>query len=47
MEFSDYRDINTGVKIPFAEKNGINGTPIEYKITSATANTGLTNETFK
>jgi hypothetical protein len=47
MEFDDYRDINTGVKIPFTEKNAINGEPIDYKIKSATANTGLPNDTFK
>jgi hypothetical protein len=47
MEFSDYRDINTGVKIPFDEKNAINGDPIEFKIKSATANTGLSDDTFK
>ncbi len=47
MEFDDYRDINTGVKIPFSEKNGINGTPILYKIKSATANTGLADDVFK
>ena len=47
MEFSDYKDLNTGVKIPFAEVNSISGTPINYKITSATANTGLTDDTFK
>ena len=47
MEFSNYQSINTGVKIPFAEKNSVNGNPIDFKITSATANTGLTDDTFK
>ncbi len=47
MEFGDYRDINTGVKIPFDETNSINGEPIGYKVTSATANTGLSDDTFK
>jgi hypothetical protein len=47
MEFDDYQGINTGVKIPFTEKNGINGTPITFKIKSATANTNLTDDTFK
>jgi hypothetical protein len=47
MEFSNYQSINTGVKIPFAEKNSVNGNPIDFKIASATANTGLTDDTFK
>jgi hypothetical protein len=47
MEFDDYREINTGVKIPFTEKNSINGEPIDYKIKSATANAGLSNDIFK
>jgi len=47
MEFKDYRDINTGIKIPFDETSSINGEPIEYKLSSATANTGLGNDTFK
>ena len=47
LEFSDYQDINTGVKIPFSDLNSINGAPITFKIKSATANTGLTNDSFK
>jgi len=47
MEFKDYRDINTGVKIPFDETSSINGEPIDYKISSATANTGLGDDIFK
>ena len=47
MEFSDYRDINTGVKIPFNETSSINGGPIDYKLSGATANTGLANDIFK
>ena len=47
MEFSNYQNVNTGIKIPFTELNGVNGAPVEYKITSATANTGLTNDNFK
>ncbi|MBS1503248.1 MAG: hypothetical protein JST32_14365, partial [Bacteroidetes bacterium] len=46
MEFSDYRDINTGVKIPFAEVNSIVGFPINYKVTSATANANIPGDTF-
>lgn len=47
MTFKDYRDINTGVKIPFSESNNIVGAPIVYKLTSATANTGLSDDIFK
>ncbi|MGZ3944632.1 MAG: M1 family metallopeptidase [Mucilaginibacter sp.] len=46
MEFSDYRDINTGIKIPFAEVNSIVGFPINYKVTGATANTNLSDDIF-
>jgi Peptidase family M1 domain len=47
IEFDNYQSINTGVKIPFAEKNTVNGNPIDFKITSATANTNLGDDTFK
>jgi hypothetical protein len=47
MEFKDYRDINTGVKIPFDETSSINGEPIDYKLSGATANTGLGDDIFK
>ncbi|BAU54136.1 M1 family metallopeptidase [Mucilaginibacter gotjawali] len=47
MEFKDYRNINTGVKIPFDETSSINGEPIDYKLSSATANTGLGDDIFK
>jgi hypothetical protein len=47
MEFSNYQNINTGIKIPFTELNSINGEPVEYKVKTATANTGLTNNVFK
>ncbi|MBS1528871.1 MAG: M1 family metallopeptidase [Bacteroidetes bacterium] len=46
MEFSDYRDINGGVKIPFAEVNALLGFPLNYKVTSATANTNLADDIF-
>jgi hypothetical protein len=46
MEFSDYRDISPGVKIPFAEVNSLVGFPINYKVTSATANTNVSDDTF-
>ncbi|HEY8931467.1 MAG TPA: M1 family metallopeptidase [Mucilaginibacter sp.] len=47
MEFSDYQNVNTGIKLPFTEMNSVNGTPIQFKVKSATVNTGLTNEAFK
>jgi len=47
MEFSDYQNVNTGIKLPFTEMNSVNGTPIQFKVKSATVNTGLTNESFK
>lgn len=47
MEFSDYQDVNTGIKLPFTELNSVNGQPIQYKIKSANVNTGLTNDVFK
>jgi hypothetical protein len=47
MEFSDYQNINTGIKLPFTEMNSVNGQPIQFKIKSAAANTGLTNDTYK
>ncbi|SHM16346.1 M1 family metallopeptidase [Mucilaginibacter sp. OK098] len=47
MEFSDYQNVNTGVKLPFTEMNSVNGQPIQFKIKSATANTGLTNDTYR
>ncbi|MCR8556900.1 M1 family metallopeptidase [Mucilaginibacter sp. BJC16-A38] len=47
MEFSDYQNVNTGIKVPFTEMNSLNGQPIEFKVKSAVANTGLTNDVFK
>ena len=47
MEFSDYQNINTGIKLPFTEMNSVNGQPIQFKIKSAAANAGLTNDTYK
>jgi len=47
MEFKDYRDINTGIKIPFDETSSINGEPIDYKLSIGTANTGLGDDIFK
>ena len=47
MEWSDYQDIQTGIKIPFSEKTSVVGQPIEFKVKSTTVNSGLTNDTFK
>jgi hypothetical protein len=46
MEFGNYQEVNTGVKIPYSEKTTVVGQPIEFKVKSATANTGLTNDAF-
>ncbi len=45
-EFSDYRDVN-GVKIPYESKTSLLGAVIDFKVTNAVVNTGLTNEMFK
>ncbi len=47
MEYGDYREINTGIKIPFVEKTAVVGQPIEFKVKSATVNTGVADYTFK
>jgi hypothetical protein len=47
MEFGDYRDIETGIKIPFSEKTTVVGQPIEFKVKTTAVNTGLGNDTFK
>jgi hypothetical protein len=47
MEFSDYQNIETGIKIPFDEKTAILGQPIEFKVKSTKVNTGLSNDVFK
>ncbi|HVW97584.1 MAG TPA: M1 family metallopeptidase [Mucilaginibacter sp.] len=47
MEFSDYQNVPTGIKIPFTEMNSINGLPIEFKVKSAVVNTGLSDDIFK
>lgn len=47
MEFGDYRDINTGIKIPFLEKTTIVGQPIEFKVKGAMANGGVSGDVFK
>ncbi len=41
MEFSNYQNVTTGIKLPFSEMNSVNGQPIEFKVQSATVNTGV------
>jgi len=47
MEWGDYKDIQTGIKIPFSEKTTVVGQPIEFKVKSTVVNGGLTDDTFK
>ena len=47
MEFGDYRDIDTGIKIPFSEKTNIVGQAIDFKVKSAKVNSGLADDLFK
>jgi len=47
MEWRDYRDIETGIKIPFDEKTTVVGQPIEFKVKSTKVNSGLSNDLFK
>jgi len=47
MEFGDYQDIQTGIKIPFSEKTSVLGFPIEFKVKSTAVNSGLTPGSFK
>ncbi|WP_214070933.1 M1 family metallopeptidase [Mucilaginibacter sp. dw_454] len=45
-EFDDYREVS-GVKIPYETKTLLLGSPVDMKVTNATANTGLSNDDFK
>jgi len=47
VEFSDYREVNGGVKIPFDTKTTVFGQPVEFKVSGAVANSGLTDGQFK
>jgi hypothetical protein len=47
MEFSDYREVNGGVKIPFDVKTAVLGQPVDFKVSGAVANSGLTDAQFK
>ncbi|MGZ3836474.1 MAG: M1 family metallopeptidase, partial [Mucilaginibacter sp.] len=46
-EWSDYRDISGGVKIPYTEKTTVVGQPIEFKVKDVAVNSGLSDDTFK
>ncbi len=44
--FDDYRDVG-GVKIPYAVKSNLMGAMVDFKVTEAAANVGLTDVEFK
>ncbi len=46
-EFSDYRAINGGIKIPYTFVTGLLGESVEFKITDAVANSDLSVGEFK
>ncbi len=41
MEWSNYQQIDKGIKIPFTEKITVIGQPVEFKVKSATVNSGF------
>lgn len=47
LEFGDYRDIQTGIKIPFDQKTVVVGQPIDFKVTGTKVNSGLADDLFK
>jgi len=47
VEYSDYREVNGGVRIPFDTKTTVFGQPVDFKVTGAVANSGLTDGQFK
>ena len=47
IEYSDYRDITTGIKIPFIQNATIVGQPVTFTVKTATVNTNLANDLFK
>ncbi|WP_259065728.1 M1 family metallopeptidase [Mucilaginibacter sp. X4EP1] len=47
IEWSDYRDIQGGIKIPFSEKTTVVGQPVEFKVKNTTVNSDLPDDTFK
>lgn len=46
-EYSDYREVNGGVKIPYDIKTSVLGQPVEFKVNGAVANSGLMDGVFK
>jgi len=46
-EYSDYREVNGGVKIPYDIKTSVLGQPVEFKVNGAVANSGLLDGVFK
>jgi len=46
-EWSDYKDVNGGIKIPFTEKTTVVGQPIEFKVKDVVVNGGIPDDTFK
>jgi len=46
-EYGDYREVNGGVKIPYDIKTTVLGQPVEFKVSGAVANSGLTDGQFK
>ncbi|MDB5112635.1 MAG: hypothetical protein JWR67_3749 [Mucilaginibacter sp.] len=45
-EFRDYREVNGGIKIPFDTQTTLLGQPVEFKVSGAVANSGLTDGLF-
>ena len=46
-DYSDYRDVNTGIKIPFTQNATIVGQPVTFTVKTATVNSNLANDLFK
>jgi hypothetical protein len=46
-EYSDYKGIATGIKIPFSEKTFVGGIQADFKVTDAVVNSNVSNDDFK
>ena len=46
-EWSDYRDVSTGIKIPFDTKTTVVGQPIEFKVKDVAVNSNVADADFK
>ena len=46
-EYSDYRTINGGIKIPYAFTTGLLGDTVDFTVTNAVANTDISSAEFK